>query len=219
MFYSQFGQDQVLETYVFKQFKNGTFVDVGAHDGLSINNTLYFEQMHGWKGINIEANPDVYQQLVLNRPSSINMNVAITDRNDGTAGFLKNSGYTEMISGLVDHYEPEHRERLEKELREHGGSSTIIQVPCRRLDSIFEEHSIHRVHLLSVDVEGAEMAVLQSIDFDRVFIDVIVVEDNYKTRHAQSYLETKGYIKICERHDDILIHQHSDFLQNLRLLP
>ena len=43
MYYSQFKQDQFLEEVVFKGYKNGTFVDVGAHDGVSINNTLYFE--------------------------------------------------------------------------------------------------------------------------------------------------------------------------------
>ena len=39
MFYSQYNQDQYLETNVFKGFKNGVYVDVGAHDGVSINNT------------------------------------------------------------------------------------------------------------------------------------------------------------------------------------
>ena len=44
MFYSQCNQDKYLELNIFKGFKNGVFVDVGAHDGLSINNTYYFEK-------------------------------------------------------------------------------------------------------------------------------------------------------------------------------
>jgi hypothetical protein len=44
MFYSQDSQDEFLETHVFKGFRNGVFMDVGAHDGISINNTLYFEK-------------------------------------------------------------------------------------------------------------------------------------------------------------------------------
>jgi hypothetical protein len=43
MFYSQYGQDKYLETNIFKGYKNGFYVDVGAHDGIIINNTLYFE--------------------------------------------------------------------------------------------------------------------------------------------------------------------------------
>ena len=54
MFYSQCGQDRFLNDNIFKGFKNGTFVDVGAHDGRTFNNTLFFEQLHGWSGINIE---------------------------------------------------------------------------------------------------------------------------------------------------------------------
>jgi hypothetical protein len=38
-FHSQYQQDQFLEQQVFKGFKNGVFVDVGAHDGVSLNNT------------------------------------------------------------------------------------------------------------------------------------------------------------------------------------
>ena len=41
MFNSQDKQDEILEKYVFKGHKNGFFMDVGAHDGISINNTLY----------------------------------------------------------------------------------------------------------------------------------------------------------------------------------
>ena len=44
MFYSQDNQDRYFEFFVFKGFKNGVYVDVGAHDGVSLNNTLYFEK-------------------------------------------------------------------------------------------------------------------------------------------------------------------------------
>ena len=54
MYNSQDNQDKYLEETVFRGYKNGVFVDVGAHDGLSINNTLYFEKYNNWTGINIE---------------------------------------------------------------------------------------------------------------------------------------------------------------------
>ena len=41
---SQYNQDSYLENQIFKGYKNGFYVDVGAHDGLTINNTLYFER-------------------------------------------------------------------------------------------------------------------------------------------------------------------------------
>ena len=37
-FYSQYSQDRSLETCIFKGYKNGTFMDIGAHDGVDLNN-------------------------------------------------------------------------------------------------------------------------------------------------------------------------------------
>ena len=54
MFNSQDNQDMYLENNIFKGYKNGFYVDVGAHDCISINNTLYFEKNNNWTGINIE---------------------------------------------------------------------------------------------------------------------------------------------------------------------
>ena len=63
MFYSQYKQDEFLENTVFKGYKNGFFVDVGAHDGKTINNTLYFELNNNWKGINIEPIEKIYNKI------------------------------------------------------------------------------------------------------------------------------------------------------------
>ena len=81
MFYSQDGQDIYLENNVFKGYKNGFYVDVGAHDGISINNTLYFEKNNNWTGINIEPIKKVFDKLVINRPNNINLNCAVCNNN------------------------------------------------------------------------------------------------------------------------------------------
>ena len=76
MFKSQFKQDELLEKNVFKGHKHGVFVDIGAHDGVNLNNTLYFEKYNGWTGINVEPIKKVYDRLITNRPDSININCA-----------------------------------------------------------------------------------------------------------------------------------------------
>lgn len=165
-FYSQDKQDVFLETNIFKGFKNGFFIDVGAHDGKSINNTLYFETVHNWTGINIEPLPDIYKQLIINRPNCINLNVAIANKT-GVSEFISNKGYTEMLSGLKETFHPNHLQRMNYELGHYGGSSEIIQVNTQKLKDICDEYGISHVHYLSIDVEGAEFQVIQSIDFEK----------------------------------------------------
>ena len=150
MNYSQYNQDLILDEKIFKGFKNGFFVDVGAHDGKTINNTLYFEEKYDWTGINIEPLPNVFEQLKNNRTKCTNINVAI-DFKDGMADFTQNKGYTEMLSGLTSHYEPRHLERLIRENKEHSCESEIIKVKTRRLHNILEEYKIDRIHYLTIE--------------------------------------------------------------------
>lgn len=216
-FVSQDKQDSFLESTIFKGFKNGFFVDVGAHDGVSINNTLYFEKANNWAGINIEPIREVYDKLTINRPSTININCAVCEH-DGTAEFICNSGYTEMISGLKEHYDPRHAARLSRELTRFKGASNTIIVPTKRLSTVFSEHSVSHVHYLSIDVEGAEFSVIKSIDFDKVFIDVIGFENNYPDVSIPivKYLQERGYLPINHCSMDIfMIHKESQFLPNI----
>jgi FkbM family methyltransferase len=213
-YYSQYNQDKFLHENYFKDFKNGIFVDVGAHDGKTINNTLFFEEQYNWTGINIEPISDVFNELIKNRPLCINLNCAV-DSVDGTTEFILNTGYTEMLSGIKSHYDNRHFNRVNKEINERGGSTTIINVKTNRLETIFDNNNIKHVHYLSIDVEGGEYAVLSSINFDKVFIDIIGFENNYpdSSSNILKLLESKGYIIINENKscDIMMIHKDSLF--------
>lgn len=194
MYYSQDKQDKFLEENIFKGYKNGFFVDVGAHDGVSINNTLYFENNNNWRGINIEPIKKVYDVLLINRPKCININCAVYN-NDGKTEFIYNTGYTEMISGIKDTYDPRHEQRLKREINSQGGETKIINVNTKKLETIFDENNVSHINYLSIDVEGAEFEVIKSINFDKVFIDVIGFENNYNDTSLPiiKYLENKNF--------------------------
>ena len=212
MFNSQHSQDKYLEETIFKGYKNGIFVDVGAHDGVSINNTLYFEKYNNWTGINIEPIKTVFDKLVTNRPSSININCAVCNK-DGETEFLCNTGYTEMISGIKDTFDPRHLQRLQDENAQKGSITEVIKVQTKKLDTILNEHNITHINYLSIDVEGAEFEVIKSIDFDKVFIDVIGFENNFNDSSAQiiKYLDTKGFKFIHITIDIFMINKQSVF--------
>jgi FkbM family methyltransferase len=212
MFYSQDSQDRYLETNIFKGYKNGFYVDVGAHDGVTINNTLYFEQYNNWTGINIEPIKKVFDKLVINRPNNINLNCAVCN-NDGETEFLCNTGYTEMISGIKDNFDTRHLQRLERENIEHFSKTEIIKVNTKKLETILDEKNISHINYLSIDVEGAEFEVIKSINFNKVFIDVIGFEDNYHdvSVHIIQYLENIGFLFIHNSTDIFMINKMSIF--------
>jgi FkbM family methyltransferase len=212
MFYSQHEQDKFLEYEIFKGFKNGFFMDVGAYDGLHINNTLYFEKNNNWTGINVEPIKEVYDKLVVNRPNCINLNCAVSN-NNGSAEFIKNKGYCEMISGLKEQYDPRHKDRLNWELQNIGGESQIIEVNTQKIETICDNNNIKHINYLSIDVEGAEFDVIKSINFNKIFIDVIGFENNFDDTSVPiiEYLQTKNYIEIYRTIDIFMIHKDSKF--------
>lgn len=217
MYYSQDKQDEFLETNVFKGYKKGIFIDVGAHDGKSINNTLYFEKHNDWAGINIEPIKKVYDKLVLNRPNCININKAICNHN-GIKEFICNEGYTEMISGLKDTFDKRHEYRLKWENNKYGSTTNIIKVETEKLEDIFDRYYMTHINYLSIDVEGGEFEVVKSINFNKVFIDVIGFENNYKDTSLPiiDYLKEKNYILLHVSLDIFMINKNSVFMKNLK---
>ena len=205
-YYSQEGQDAFLEMNVFRGHRRGVFVDVGAYDGVSLNNTLFFEKERNWTGLNIEPHPDFFKELAAARPNCTNLNVAI-DATEGMTDFLHIDGPTSVLSGIVANYDPRHMARVERENAELNTHRKVIQVPTRRLDTIFREHGIKRVHYLSIDVEGSEMKCIQTINFDEVYIDVIGFENNFNDASVPivEYLIQKGYRVLPVRCCDIFM--------------
>lgn len=216
MYYSQFKQDEILENTIFKNYKYGIFVDIGAHDGETFNNTLYFEKNNKWNGYNIEPIPSVFEKLVINRPTCININCAISSSN-GIEDFILNDGYTEMLSGLVKNYDERHINRLKNELQQNGGNSKVIKIKTKTFQSLCEEYNIKYINLLTIDVEGAEFDIIKSIDFDKVFIDVILFENNYEdvSEPIIKYLNSYNYRVLLKSGDIYMLNIHSKFNRNL----
>jgi FkbM family methyltransferase len=213
VFYSQDGQDSFLDTQIFRGYRRGVFVDVGAYDGVTFSNTLFFEKDRKWTGLNIEPHPDFFKELVVARPRCTNLNVAI-DAKEGSTEFLHIDGPTSVLSGILENYDPRHLARIARECDALGTHRNVIQVPTRRLDTLFREHRLTRIHYLSIDVEGSEMNCIQTIDFDEVYIDVIGFENNFEdaSRPIVEYLVQKGYKQIpFKSYDIFMIREKSPF--------
>jgi FkbM family methyltransferase len=208
-FYSEDHQDEILERFVFGGFKHGIFVDVGAFDGIKHSNTLFFERRRGWIGINIEPNPTVFKRLETNRPYSVNVQCAVCEIN-GEEEFTVNKGHAEITSGITRFYENRYVQH------ENNYAYYTISVATKRMDTLFREYELNRIHYLSIDAEGAEFEIVYSINFDLVFIDVISFEDNGTnlTNKIGEHLISNGYRQISNvtnQLDIFMIHTSSPF--------
>ena len=80
--------------------KNGFFIDIGAHDGISLSNTYLLEQEYGWKGICIEPNPSVFKKLCKNRENTLNIDSPLSSKDNEVVVFTSIEGDDEMLSGI-----------------------------------------------------------------------------------------------------------------------
>lgn len=191
--YSQYGQDVFVDLF-FKKKSDGVFVEIGAFDGKSFSNCLYFEEK-GWRGVAIEPNPVHLELLKKNRTCPIEQ-VCIAEQ-EGTVSFFSIKGKASMLSGIASEYDPRHVKRIERETREDQSLPQTIQVPAMKLNTVLAKHGISSVDYLSIDTEGNELKVLKGIDFGKTQIKLISVEVNYgQGPDIDRHLLANGYQRL-----------------------
>lgn len=189
-YYSQDGQDKFLVEEIFKNKSSGFYIEIGANDGITLSNTKTLEDI-GWDGACIEPLPESYEKLKYNR-SCIKHNVAISNKT-GKLSFLQIDGYSEMLSGILDSYDPRHLERVNREITHYGGSKKVIEVDCFKFSDLID---VVDIDYISIDVEGSELDILKSINFDYHNIYCISVENNYGSIELNEFLISKNYKQI-----------------------
>jgi FkbM family methyltransferase len=191
VYHSEHGQDRWLEEHVFKGKRDGIFVEFGALDGLETSNTLFFERERGWDGLLIEANPRSFCGL-LNSDRRARKVLAAVGAGYGVAEFTA-VAHTSGWSGLSGQIDPRHRARI--------GETAVeaFHVATLPLAAILKHFGLFEIDYLSIDVEGAEVALLAPFlpDFDYFDIDVLDVENNYGEPVVETLMMAAGYRKIA----------------------
>jgi FkbM family methyltransferase len=169
--YSQCGEDSFLNT-LFKNKRNGYYIELGALDGILYSNTKFFEDSLGWKGILIEPHPNKFDVLKNNRPNNYLFNNLVSCHTDPLIYKYFVDGHA-AVSGVENTLPQSHFDIFfNKFLFLPQNSISITPVS---LKSIIYSTNINHFDLLSLDVEGHEYEVLKSYDFS-VPIDVILIE-------------------------------------------
>jgi len=200
-YYSQIGQDQYYIENIAKKKRNGTFLDIGANDGIFTSNTATLELEYGWTGLCIEANPYLIDQLKNNRPNSIVVNRAVW-KEQTTVQFEIPLKFKKHIPGNVlsritgiDELDSRNETYFKKQF---AAETELVTVEANTVTNILDQ-TIKLptvIDYMSLDTEGAEMEALESIDFDKIDIRFMTVEHGnrkgYKNMFEQ-YLKPFGY--------------------------
>jgi len=182
--YAMDNEDTAVLNY-FKDKKNGFYVDVGCYHPIHRNNT-YLLHKQGWKGINIDTSEfsiDLFNHL---RPNDLNYNCAISNKNEMIKLF-----YQKEFSQLST---------IERDQAENvfQGNIKEKEIQAFTLDEILnrDKYKNIKIDFLDIDVEGADLKVLEGLSFDKFKPELVCVEihaKEIKQSDIYKFLADKNY--------------------------
>lgn len=178
--WGQFGEVAAIWP-IFKDQKEGFYLDVGAHDGVTDSNTIQLDRL-GWEGICIEPHNVYFPRLVRNRPRAVSIKVAAWSKNEEDLDFYATApgGWSRVGSpGEI-------------------AVVAIYKVQGRTLDSILEEFLIEGpIDFLSLDVEGNENEVLKGFDLKKWRPRIVIIEDLSLKGQFNALFSLFGYRSVA----------------------
>ena len=214
-------EDLTIYNLFFKEMGNtpkGSVVEIGAFNGHQESNSHFFNKCLGWETLLIEGNSHVYNNLLENRPNAHRFHLVPTctkeeEMANKTIAFYAtpwtNAG---LGDGSVETAFNEDKEWIP------------VNVPCGTFTQILlDTFPNGHVTFFSLDVEGSEPAVVGNIDFDKVFIEVMMIEhfNNFCEEKCKSrdefrrIMEEAGYVRFSNLvfKSDLFVHPLSKYLQ------
>ena len=185
---SQYGQDKALEELGLL-VESGVFVEVGSNHPVLNSNTYFLEHIYKWSGISIDA-IDYSDAFLEFRKNTKFLNLAI----DPDLQFL-NIFQVEKVAGWEDQVSS-----VYNDITKHGRGFKSIskRVQAKPLSEVCKELEV--IDILLLDVEGHEIKVLESLDWNRIRPSTILTENNgdyYPRKKLRHFLERRGYSLIA----------------------
>ncbi|RNA03115.1 Star [Brachionus plicatilis] len=157
--YSQYNESKLIDKMLNGK-RSGFIVEAGAFDGETFSNSLFFEKERDFSGILIEPLPLSYERLLEKNRKFYSINACIAQKVPTVAKFkMFKAG---AFSGRSKSFKDSKNKPLDYE---------FIYVPCFSIQTILAAINVKTVDLFSLDVEGGELDVLKSINFDKIRIN------------------------------------------------
>jgi FkbM family methyltransferase len=189
--FSQEGEDLIVER-LFQGKNHGIYVDVGAHHPYRYSNTFKF-YLKGWHGVNIDAMPGSMDLFNKCRPKDINIETAVAEEQNTLFFYIFNdlalntfdTDVVKIYDGSKDFYVVEKKE-----------------IKTMRLSDILDKHlrNNEKIDFMSIDVEGFDLSVLKSNNWEKfkplvILIEILNIESiiDIQSHEIYNFLITKRY--------------------------
>jgi FkbM family methyltransferase len=181
-FYSQCGEDSLILKYLPEN--SGTYVDVGAGQPIRGSNTYHFYKK-GWTGHlfePIQSNIDLIN-IFRRRDKKYQNLVGLSKTKTKFFEFVPTE-YSTMVKSVADQL-----------IAEGKKLKSTYEIESIRLSDTDIEISPSQPSFLSIDVEGADLEVLNSIDWTKIRPRVVCIEEVGETNSKliKEKLELEGY--------------------------
>ncbi|XP_064103080.1 uncharacterized protein LOC135213114 isoform X2 [Macrobrachium nipponense] len=187
-YFSQYNQSIYLTEELLRGMRNGIFVELGALDGETHSNTVFLERELGWTGLLIEPLPEGFRNLTKKGRKAYSINAGAALTNKSAIEHFKVYDYNSLgLSHITNK------------------TSKTVAIKTFPLYTMLLAVNITTIDFLSLDVEGDELKVLQTMPWDKVQVRVMCVEINHVEGGAPAvinYMEKQGYILLSVRYID-----------------
>jgi FkbM family methyltransferase len=194
--YAQFGEDLVLLNLFHELgIERPSFLDIGAHHPVNCSNTALL-YARGSRGVNVEANPNLIPAFAEMRPEDLTLNLGVGPTPGRLDFYMIDewSGRNTFDGATAERFVAAHPEFAIREIR---------QIQVVTLEEVVQRHCGGRwPDLLSIDVEGLDLPILQGTSFDRdngpriICAEVVSGDDRSQAGGICAMMRARGYRQI-----------------------
>jgi FkbM family methyltransferase len=195
-FYSQIEQDKYYIENIINYKPNGVFMEIGAYDGITGSNTYFLEKNLNWSGIIIECNTIMVQKCRENRNCIICDKAIYKESNKEIEIIIPEGkeivGGKEQLAGIKEYIKPESLNAFKDSYKQ----VKTITVKTININDLLEQNNIYEIDYVSLDIEGYELEVLKTWDFQKFRVKYLTIEHGNVIHYQnliREFLLSKGF--------------------------
>lgn len=220
--YSQSGEDIIIsDLFVRLRINTPTYLDIGANEAVSHSNTyrLYTRRS---KGVCVEPNPILYKKLLTKRKRDTCLNAGIAFNERTEADFYI---FPEKVNGLntFSKQDADFWEQIgNNEIGRHK-IEKVIKMQLININDIMEKYFNSHPNFISIDVEGLDLQILKTINFEKFRPEVFCIETisyaennkEIKNNKIIEFLNSMGYFIYADTYINTIFCREDIYIPRL----